>query len=73
MYLILHFLFGWDYICWRNSAASGIARIHKDYEGNLYYWRYKITNVLDMIYTKDQVLWLTCPANKYFPNETTSV
>lgn len=58
-------LFGWDYIQWRNSAASGIARVKTDGNGVAWYWRYKITNVVDRITDKDQVIWLTCEPKKY--------
>jgi hypothetical protein len=41
MYRLLNRLFGWDYIAWRNTCDQGIARIHKDGNGVLFYWRYK--------------------------------
>ena len=65
MYKLLKTLFGWDYIQWSNSADSGIARLHKDHNGKCWYWRYKITSVIDTINTKDQVIWLTCSPSDY--------
>lgn len=66
MYKIKHFLFGWDYIQWSNSCDHGIARIFKTNDGTVVYWRYKITNVLDIVHNSNQVNWLTCHPNKYF-------
>lgn len=65
-YKLCHKLFGWDYIQWRNSADQGIARVHKDYTGKVWYWRYKNTKVADRIINPDSVLWLTCSPDKYF-------
>lgn len=65
MYKLYHWLFGWDYIQWRNSAAQGVARVYKSHCGRIYYWRYKITDLADDIKTRDQVLWLTCSPEKY--------
>lgn len=65
-YKILNKLFGWDYVQWKNSADQGIARVHVDSLDRVYYWRYKITKVADIIQHKDSVLWLTCHPSKYF-------
>jgi len=65
MWKILNFLFGWDYIAWKNTADSGIARIRRDQNGNLFYWRYKATKVADPITKARDFLWLTCPPEKY--------
>lgn len=69
MWKILHRLFGWDYIYWENSAASGVARVHVDARGDAYYWRYnyKSTKVLDPIppMPGTRVRWLTCKPDKY--------
>jgi len=81
MWKIYHFLFGWDYVCWKNSADSGVARVHVDYEGRPFYWRYKLTKLIDLIpspYTPSgapnenkkrwlDIVWLTCSPTKYFP------
>ena len=66
IYNILHLLFGWDYIQWRNSVDQGIARVRVDGMGRVWYWRYRITRVADVIARPEQVLWLTCQPNKYF-------
>ena len=66
---ILHKLFGWDYIYWDGSCDQGVARIHIDGEGNLYYWRYKSIRVLDKIERSEQVTWLTCHPGKYFHSD----
>jgi hypothetical protein len=65
IYQACHWLFGWDYIAWKNSAASGIARVRVDNNGNVFYWRYKNTKVADPIRRAQDFLWLTCPAEKY--------
>ena len=70
MYRLWHKLFGWDYILWKNSADVGIARVIKPKSGQIAYWRYRITNVLDIIEKPDQVIWLTCSPSKYFNSET---
>lgn len=69
-YKILNKLFGWDYISWSNTADNGIARVHKDYEGNAYFFRYKITKLIDYIedYSNNRarrIIWLTCSPEKY--------
>lgn len=66
-------LFGYDYIAWRNSADQGIARVHKDGNGRVWYWRYRVTGVWDVIHEADQVIWLTCAPSKYLdsPNKST--
>ena len=65
MYKILNYIFGWDYIYWRNTASQNIARVFLTADGKAVYWRYKNISVLDEIKTKDQVLWLTCNPEKY--------
>lgn len=65
MYKLLNKLFGWDYVSWKNSADNGIARVYKSPDGVVYYWRYKVTSVADIITRKDQVIFLTCSADKY--------
>jgi len=66
MYKLKNFLFGWDYIQWRNSCDQGIARVHAGPDGKIWYWRYRITSVIDTIKHPDQVIWLTCHPSKYF-------
>jgi hypothetical protein len=65
MWKLWHRLFGWDYIHWENSADEGIARIQKGYNGEVFYWRYKITSVADKITTAENVIWLTCEPRKW--------
>ena len=67
MYRILNKLFGWDYVYWTNSWDHGIARIHTTPDGMTWYWRYKITSLIDVIVQPSDVMWLTCKASKYFP------
>lgn len=70
MYKLLHKLFGWDYIAWQNSADNGIARVRTGGDGTSYYFRYKVTQLIDLIKTPESVkVWLTCPSSKYFPKE----
>ncbi len=66
MYRIWNYLFGWDYVLWRNSADSGLARVRKSGDNKVWYWRYKITNVFDEVKSPEQVIWLTCHPCKYF-------
>jgi len=65
IYKLLNKLFGWDYISWSNFADQGVARVHTSACGKVYYWRYKNTKVADEITNKEQVIWLTCPPEKY--------
>ena len=65
MWRVLHSLFGWDYVAWRNSADRGIARVHVDGMGRVFYWRYKSTRLADLILEPEQVIWLTCRPEKY--------
>ena len=66
MYKLWNLLFGWDYIWWKNSADMGIARVKVLPNGEIAYWRYRASRVLDVIKNKEQVVWLTCDADKYF-------
>lgn len=66
MYKLWHKLFGWDYIHWENSADSGIARVHKNDDGVVWYWRYKSTRCIAVIPKVFYgIVWLTCSASKY--------
>lgn len=63
---MLNKLFGWDYIAWENSCDRGIARIHTDETGMVYYWRYRSTLCCDYVRQPSDVkLWLTCQPTKY--------
>lgn len=48
---------------------QGVARIHVLPDGTIGYYRYKITQLFDVINNPGQVLWLTCNPDKYFPKE----
>ena len=63
---LLNRLFGWDYIYWRNSVDDGIARVYKNDDGVVYYFRYKNILVIDVVKDPKQVIWLTCASSKYF-------
>lgn len=65
MFKVLNLLFGWDYVAWRNSADHGVARVHVDGRGVVFYWRYKGVRVADEIRDSTDVLWLTCKPEKY--------
>ena len=68
-YRAFNWLFGWDYVQWWNVCDSGIARVHVDGTGRVFYWRYKNIAVADVIRKPDQVLWLTCSPDKYLKAE----
>ena len=68
MYKLYKYLFGWDYIHWSNSADQGVARVHKTLDGTVWYWRYRITSIVDEIKSPNEVIWLTCSSSKYFPS-----
>ena len=70
MWKLLNKLFDYDYIHWHNSADSGVARVHIAPDGNIFYWRYKCTKVLDRIVRPNQVTWLTCEPSKYFKDQS---
>ena len=63
---LMNLLFGWDYIAWSNSADQGIARVYADHSGKVFYWRYRITGVVDVILEPNDYIWLTCLPSKYF-------
>lgn len=62
---LLNYFFGWDYIYWKNSADNGVARVLTAPDGTIYYFRYKLTGVIDKIEDPEKVIWLTCKPNKY--------
>jgi len=66
MHKLLNYLFGWDYIYWSNTAASGIARVFVSKDNRVYYYRYKSICLIDEIRELEQVIWLTCKPEKYF-------
>ena len=66
MYRIFNFLFGWDYIYWSNTADQGIARIYSAQDYKVFYFRCKITRLIDLVSDPKEVEWLTCNSSKYF-------
>jgi hypothetical protein len=66
MYKVLNFLFGWDYIHWKNTCDYGIARIRKSHNEVVWYYRYRITKCVDRLENPSDVIWLTCHPSKYF-------
>lgn len=66
MYKIFHYLFGWDYIHWKDSLGNqGVSRVYKNPEGVPFYWQYKMISCLEKIEIPSQVTWLTCHPSKY--------
>ena len=72
MYKLLNLLFGWDYIHWTNSCDAGVARIRKTSDNVIWYYRYKITSVVDKVKNPNDVIWLTCHPSKYFTDVAAS-
>lgn len=68
---LLHRLFGYDYIQWRNSADQGVARVRLDGMGRAYYWRYESIKVIGFITDPKEVVWLTCSPEKYINPSST--
>jgi hypothetical protein len=73
MYRLKSWLFGCDYVAWSNFSDQGVAKVHVSPDGQVYYWRYRNTKVIDRIGKPSDVVWLTCKANKYFPLEGMNV
>jgi len=71
MWRLWNKLFGWDYVAWNNCVANGIAKIFLDGDGNVCFYRYKSTNVIDKVhdYHMTNVIFLTCPRSKYIKSE----
>jgi len=72
MYKLLHWIFGWDYIYWKNSASQGIARLKVLPDKTLCFYQYRLTNLIKPIKNPDDYLWLTCKPEKYFPEKADS-
>ena len=68
MWRLFNYLFGWDYIYWNNGISSGIARIHKDFNGGAWYYLYKVITVIGRVRNANDVVWLTCEPDKYINN-----
>ena len=70
MYILFNYLFGWDYVYWKNTCDSGISRVHVTADGTPYYYRYRATNIIDLADgTVSKILWLTCPRSKYYKED----
>lgn len=70
MYKIWNKLFGWEYIQWENTAASGISRLRILPDGTVVYRRYSTIQKFTVLSKNDNVLWLTCLKEKYFPEKS---
>ena len=70
MYKILNWLFGWDYVFWKNVWTWGISRVNTSKAGMLWYWT---DDLLDKeateLFDPTEVIWLTCHPSKYFKLE----
>jgi len=64
-YKLLKWLFGWDYIFWSNSYASGVSRVYKSQGGGVLYLKYNNIKFVNVINNADQVTWLTCSYEDY--------
>lgn len=69
MWKLYHRLFGWDYIAWVNMSDQGVGRVRVSPDGRVFYWRYRSTDVWDVVRAPKDVLWLTCAPSKYFPED----
>lgn len=72
-YKILNYIFGWDYVYWEEGEyrkAYGTSRIFVAKDGRRVFWQ-KIEKggpkKLQLIKRGQEVVWLTCPPEKYFP------
>ena len=70
MYKLWHYLFGWDYILWKNSLYSGISRVRILPNGDAYFLTYGRKELLNNITTgkgsgEYVAEWLTCDKSKY--------
>ena len=59
MYKLLNWIFGWNYLYWENTAASGIARIRYTYNGEPYFNQYSFKKVL-LPSKVNFIIYLTC-------------
>ncbi len=67
MHLLFNYLFGWDYVYWKNSADRGISRVRITADGTPYYYRYGTADIIDLADgTVSEILWLTCLRSKYY-------
>lgn len=70
IYRFWHYLFGWDYILWKNCLYTGISRLRKLPNGDIYFLTYGSPKLLNNITTGNgngEIVaeWLTCDPAKY--------
>ena len=78
MYKIWNYLFGWDYILWKNCLYSGVSRLRILPNGDAYFLTYGNTRLLNNITTgkgNGEVVaeWLTCDKSKYISESSACV
>ena len=74
----MNYIFGWDYILWENSLYTGISRVRKLPNGDIYFLTYGNPTLLNNITTgkgNGEVVteWLTCDKSKYLPTENNTI
>lgn len=67
IYKLLHKLFGWDYVQFEKGMYGGISRVQLDGMKRPWYWRFKSSKIGEIIRKPEDVIWLTCSPDKYFP------
>ena len=77
-YKLWNYLFGWDYILWKNTLYSGISRIRKLPNGDIYFLTYGNPTLLNNITTgkgNGEVVTerLTCDKRKYISESSACV
>ena len=70
MYKIWNYLFGWDYILWKNCLYTGVSRLKRLPNGDIYFLTYGDNRYLNNISTgkgngEYVTEWLTCLEDKY--------
>jgi hypothetical protein len=76
IYKLLNKLFGWDYIQLRYPPNEGVSRVQLDGMNRVWHWQIRVTilanisyddKVIHIIQRPEDVMWLTCSPDKYFP------
>ena len=66
MYRLWNYLFGWDYILWKNCLYKGVSRVRVLPNGTPYYLEYGRMDTFELIKDNNEVYqWLTCDESKY--------
>ena len=78
MYKLWNYLFGWDYILWKNCLYSGVSRLRILPNGDVYFLTYGNIELLNNITTgkgNGEVIteWLTCDKSKYISESSACV